>query len=1114
MGRRHKLLILTVTLLFGGILTTAKRPGPDPFIYAKVQPYAVNFNGEPKFSSQFHFNHFNRGNIYNYYDGSGVTVAIIDSGINVDHEDFWNDNLQTNITSSSAYIEERGDKHSNIVIQTVANKGINIIDDEDGHGTAVAGTVGALINGVGTAGVSPGVNLMVLKTNYWFTEIERAIRYAADNGAHIINMSLGAYETTFIDGYGDEQEGIPGASTYFQSAINYAFNKGVTLIAAAGNEKTSERSYPASNSNVIGVGALGRNSSSSMAGFSNYGTHNVTLVAPGYVYVTDNTGANKYSETQGTSFAAPIVASGAALYKQRNPFATPAQVTQALIDSATDMGTPGNDSTYGYGRLNLTALLPGVPVTGVEISPKNKTIDIGESFQLDINILPSNATNKEYIVVADDETIVDVTDEGLVTGLQVGTTEITVLTDDGMFEDTMTITVRDALEPIAVTNIVNNDGNISLGVGATKQLNLTISPQGALYSDLIFSSSDSVIVSVNNEGLITANSNGSAYINITSKVGPATLTIPVNVYNLTPKTVAYSFTSKSWAATPTSWLSGKDGNGFDNNGVQVTTGTSGANAISPISYENIQSIVVGYATNAAKGAGNIAIYSLSDKNNLSNRIKVGEFSVTTAGGTTRRETTVYVPSGAAEDGYIQIEVTTTTNSIYICDITINYKEVPPAPVAVTGINLTTGHTNLYIGETVTTIYNVLPSNATNKNVSFTSTNPLVASVNANGVVTALSIGTTIISVITNEGAFTKTFTVTVNERILVEPTLNLITTNFKTHYAFGESLDIQNISAIYTDEENNPSTISGSNLTLISGNTKILGSSLLTFSYQGITASVVINVTNIGSENSKVPGMSHSLTLTGSSFTPSLTDKAKDYAAIVSNSFTFSGNRLRKLANSNNFFIAEGGHFANNTPFDEIVSIKFDYLSGGSAKAKQTVYFASRVDGFNAATEVINSSTGNTSKTVIAPVGMKYFHIEIDEANLQANITINYKSGGALTYTFNEQATAYYDYFMAVTHEECLISDVQSITWDHLKDEYNAMSIGAQSIVKSLAVNGLGARYNLIINGYGYDDYMVTANASNRVNDPWSSEAFALISVISLALISSYFLMINRRKKN
>lgn len=94
-----------------------------------------------------------------------------------------------------------------------------------------------MVNGVGTAGISANVTLLVLKTNYMFTEINAAIYYAADNGADIINMSLGAYEKSFTDGHGKKQTGIKGASTYFQTAINYAYNKGVTVIAAAGNER-------------------------------------------------------------------------------------------------------------------------------------------------------------------------------------------------------------------------------------------------------------------------------------------------------------------------------------------------------------------------------------------------------------------------------------------------------------------------------------------------------------------------------------------------------------------------------------------------------------------------------------------------------------------------------------------------------------------------------------------------------------------------------------------------------------------------------------------------------------------------------------------------------------
>lgn len=151
---KHLLLLSIISAsLTIGAFSSVKEVKPDPFINAFATPaYASTLESEPNFSSQYQFNHLNRGDVLDSYRGDGITIAIIDSGINVEHLDFKS-GATTNILNTSAYIEEKGSVYSNIDIQTVAAKGISIINDTNGHGTNVAGTIGALVNGVGTAGL-------------------------------------------------------------------------------------------------------------------------------------------------------------------------------------------------------------------------------------------------------------------------------------------------------------------------------------------------------------------------------------------------------------------------------------------------------------------------------------------------------------------------------------------------------------------------------------------------------------------------------------------------------------------------------------------------------------------------------------------------------------------------------------------------------------------------------------------------------------------------------------------------------------------------------------------------------------------------------------------------
>lgn len=129
-----------------------------------------------------------------------------------------------------------------------------------------------------------------------------------------------------------------------------------------------------------------------------------------------------------------------------------------------------------------------------------------------------------------------------------------------------------------------------------------------------------------------------------------------------PESASYSFSNKSWNATPSNWTSGKEGAGYSNSGVQVTTGASGANATCPASYSNVTSVVVSYCTNASNGAGSIKI-----------GIGATELtqSVTKTGGTSARDLS-FDFSSTKPSGAPKITVTCTTNSIYVCGVTINY----------------------------------------------------------------------------------------------------------------------------------------------------------------------------------------------------------------------------------------------------------------------------------------------------------------------------------------------------------------------------------------------------------------------------------------------------------
>ncbi len=249
---------------------------------------------------------------------SAVRIAILDTGIDQDHED-----LKAKIVANRNFTTSK------------------TVDDRYGHGTHVAGIAAAIThNGRGVAGVGFNTSLMNVKVlgdngSGQYSWIANGIIWAADNGAHVINMSLGGSST----------------SSTLESAVKYAWNKGVVLVAAAGNNNTSSPSYPAYYAECIAVAATDQNDAK--ASFSNYGSW-VDIAAPGVsIYSTlpnhpNRIGVRNYGSLSGTSMAAPHVAGVAALVKARYPSWTHSQIRDRLLASV--------DPTTGFspalGRIN------------------------------------------------------------------------------------------------------------------------------------------------------------------------------------------------------------------------------------------------------------------------------------------------------------------------------------------------------------------------------------------------------------------------------------------------------------------------------------------------------------------------------------------------------------------------------------------------------------------------------------------------------------------------------------------------------------------------------------------------------------------------------------------
>ena len=304
--------------------------------------YSVN---DPAYAYQSYLDYLNLQQTWDTKMGAGIRVAVIDTGIDTDHPEF-----SGRISPESYNASE--DKVVKDYLLADKSYDWSLIEDENGHGTAVAGVIGAAMDGAGIVGIAPRVELLVIKAecdeNGVFrrmSDLVFGLHYAIDQQVTVVNMS-----------FGSEAPDDP-----FEKALQYAEQQNVLCVAAAGNASSAALTWPAANDTVIGVGALDSDSWT-LAPYSNYGD-NVNIVAPGTVYTTKMSG--EYGTVSGTSFAAPMVTAALALLSDFGERAPVRDTVELLYSSCYDIGKPGLDGDYGYGALDVGALIlkPRVMVT-------------------------------------------------------------------------------------------------------------------------------------------------------------------------------------------------------------------------------------------------------------------------------------------------------------------------------------------------------------------------------------------------------------------------------------------------------------------------------------------------------------------------------------------------------------------------------------------------------------------------------------------------------------------------------------------------------------------------------------------------------------------------------
>lgn len=318
-----------------------------PGVASAAVDVPVRLLADPLTSRQYALSRVGASSVRPDQDGLGTVVAVLDTGVTASHPD-----LVTPLRDGSPRVLPG----TSFLFGDPANGTPGTVDPQ-GHGTHVAGIIGAARdNGVGGSGVAPGATLLPVRVmnargSGFSSDVAAGIRWAHQQGADVINMSLGAAGGTFP---ADVAQAIDVATT----TVAPGATAPTIVVASAGNDgPTGAAGWPARHARVIAVAAT--DSADRVASFSTRGDY-VDVAAPG-VAVLSTCRSGGWCSMSGTSMASPVVAAAAAVLRQADPTRSPATVEALLEQTAVDLGTPGADVDSGAGRIDLVAALAAGP---------------------------------------------------------------------------------------------------------------------------------------------------------------------------------------------------------------------------------------------------------------------------------------------------------------------------------------------------------------------------------------------------------------------------------------------------------------------------------------------------------------------------------------------------------------------------------------------------------------------------------------------------------------------------------------------------------------------------------------------------------------------------------
>jgi minor extracellular protease Epr len=293
------------------------------------------------------------------YTGKGVKIAVVDTGI-ASHEDLIIAGGASFVAYTSSYA------------------------DDNGHGTHVAGIIGARNNTVGVVGIAPDSTIYAVKAldsngSGYLSDIIAGIDWSITNRMDLVNLSLGS----------------PQDSLTLHQVVDKAYNNGILVVAAAGNNGTADGSgdtmeYPARYDSAIAVAAIDSNN---QRGYFSATGSKLEVAAPG-VNVRSTYLNGGYATMSGTSMATPYVTGNLALIKQANPTLSYTALRSKLDQTVVDLGAAGRDTWYGYGLIQApygsVAPQPAIAATTTKVSTNKSLYITGEQVLITVNVKDAN----------------------------------------------------------------------------------------------------------------------------------------------------------------------------------------------------------------------------------------------------------------------------------------------------------------------------------------------------------------------------------------------------------------------------------------------------------------------------------------------------------------------------------------------------------------------------------------------------------------------------------------------------------------------------------------------------------------------------------------------------